>query len=149
MTRICLNQLNRHFLYKKDLLSFLLSKIHTSEPSSLTSFHHLRPTSSLPEMFLTSQKSIAPRMITTRYAISSWSTIRSSTMNETIAPILNPIVKIQRNGCDELLIISVRPLFLASLDCWGCSSLLSSTISGFGFEASVLFSEAMFMLKLS
>ena len=41
------------------LFSWSLSKIQTSVPSSLTSFHHLKPTRILPETFLTNQKSKA------------------------------------------------------------------------------------------
>ena len=37
--------------------SFSLSNTHISVPSSFTSFHHLRPTNTLPAIFLTNQKS--------------------------------------------------------------------------------------------
>ena len=50
------------------LFSCADSKIHTSLPSSLTSFHHLNPTSILPDTFFTNQKSNAPK-ITTRINI--------------------------------------------------------------------------------
>lgn len=41
------------------LTSLADSNIHSSVPSSLTSFHHLNPTNNLPEIFLTNQKSNA------------------------------------------------------------------------------------------
>jgi hypothetical protein len=68
-------------------------------------------------------------------------------MNEMIAPILKDMVNMHRNGCEEFFIIAVRPW----LFCWICgfSDLLSSLISGWGFETSVLLSEAIGMLKLS
>ena len=44
--------------------SFLLSKIQTSFPSFLTSFHHLKPTKNLPLIFFVIQKSIDPINIT-------------------------------------------------------------------------------------
>ena len=47
--------------------SFLLSKIQTSFPSFLTSFHHLRPTKNLPLIFLVIQKSTEPKSITDKY----------------------------------------------------------------------------------
>ena len=45
-------------------ISFLLSKIQTSFPSFLTSFHHLRPTKYLPLIFFVIQKSTEPNIIT-------------------------------------------------------------------------------------
>lgn len=41
------------------LISLADSNIHSSVPSSFTSFHHLKPTNNLPEIFLTNQKSNA------------------------------------------------------------------------------------------
>ena len=46
-----------------------LSNLQWFCPASSTSFHHLRPTSSRPETFLTVQKSIAERMVTTTKVI--------------------------------------------------------------------------------
>ena len=49
------------------VFSFLLSKIQTSFPSFLTSFHHRKPTKNLPLTFLVIQKSTEPNKITDKY----------------------------------------------------------------------------------
>lgn len=83
--------------------SFLLSKIQTSFPSFLTSFHHLRPTKNLPLIFLVIQKSTEPNNITDKY-IKPFCFVK----NEIIIYITNEAnlkikVKKQIKGCDEFL----------------------------------------------
>ena len=66
----CMTHCKGTFFFKQG--TFLDSKIHLLVPSSSTLFHHLSPTSSLPEMFLTVQKSMASRRRMVRKSSMKW-----------------------------------------------------------------------------
>ena len=83
--------------------SFLLSKIHTSFPSFLTSFHHLNPTKNLPLMFFVIQKSTEPNKITDKYTNPFCFVKKEIIIYITNEAILKIKVKKQMKGWEEFL----------------------------------------------